>query len=367
MHIIARVNVGGTARWLETLTSQQVKNGQEVLIVTGEVQGDEVEDPVAASLPLKRVRYLGRNMNPYHDARAFVGIRDLLGDFAPDVVNTHTAKAGALGRLAAHTLTRRRPAIVHTVHGHLMHGYFDPLVAHGVRVTERVLAMQSDLVLAVGEAVRDDLVRAGVVAPERVVAVRPGVSDVRRAPRGVARELLGITQVQASPVAGWLGRLARVKRPDRLLGAAAATPDVSYLVGGDGSLGPGLTQRASANVHSLGWVDPTLFWSACDLAVLTSDNEGMPTSLIESALAGIPAVTTHAGGSSEIVVDGVTGLVVGRSAHAVAEGVKYLVDDSSALQAMGAAARQWALAEFSPESMLTQHNRAYALALAHRP
>ena len=99
LHVIARVNLGGTARWLETLTVEQVAAGQEVVVATGHVQGDEIEDPGAATMPLVRLDRLGRAVSPFDDLVALRELRDLIGDLQPDVVNTHTAKAGMVGRV----------------------------------------------------------------------------------------------------------------------------------------------------------------------------------------------------------------------------------------------------------------------------
>lgn len=365
--MIARINLGGTARWLETLTAEELAAGDEVVVATGHVQTDEVEDPGAKAMPLLRLSRLGRAVSPLDDVVVLRELRDLIGDLQPDVVNTHTAKAGLVGRAAALSLGRRRPALVHTVHGHLLKGYFSKLAVRGISTSERLMAAASDLVLAAGQKVRDDLVTARIVSADKVVVVRPGVRDFERLPRQVARVQLGVPDVgQGTPVAGWLARVVRVKRPDRLAGAALASPDVDFIVGGDGALREGLEERAPSNLRSLGWAEPATFWSACDLAVLTSDNEAMPYSLVEAALAGLPAVTTDAGSASEVVLNGVTGLVVPLSAQAVAEGVRQLMADPELMASMGAAARERALQEFSPQRMLSEHTVAYEEAIARR-
>lgn len=367
LHVIARVNLGGTARWLETLTAEQLAAGQEVVVATGHVQDDEVEDPGAATMPLVRLARLGRAVSPFDDIVALRDLRDLMGDLRPDIVNTHTAKAGMLGRSAALSLGRHRPAIVHTVHGHLLKGYFSGLAVRGISLVERLLASRSDLVLAVGARVRDDLVAAKVVRPDRVLVVLPGVPDFARADQLAARASLGIRDFGSDrPVAGWLGRVARVKRPDRLLGAAQVVEGVDFIVGGDGDLRAGLAERAPSNLRTLGWVDPSTFWSACDLAVLTSDNEGVPTSIVEAALAGLPTVTTDAGSASDVVVNGVTGLVVPLSAEAVATGIQQLVADPARMASMGTAARERALMRFSPARMRDEHSAAYERAISSR-
>ena len=367
LHVIARVNLGGTARWLETLTAEQTAAGQEVVVATGHVQGDEVEDPGADTMPLVRLDRLGRAVSPFDDLMALRELRDLIGDLQPDVVNTHTAKAGMVGRAAALSMGRRRPALVHTVHGHLLKGYFSGLAVRGISVSERLMAAASDLVLAAGQKVRDDLVAARIVSPDKVVVVRPGVRDFPRTDRLAARAELGIADLGVDrPVAGWLARVVRVKRPDRLAAVAKVTPEVDFIAGGDGALRAGLDEHASRNLRTLGWVDPPTFWSACDLAVLTSDNEAMPYSLVEAALAGLPTVTTNAGSASEVVVDGVTGLVVPLSPMAIARGVQQLVSDPALMTSMGAAARERALVEFSPARMLAEHTAAYERAVASR-
>ena len=374
LHVIARVNLGGTARWLETLTAEQISVGQDVVVATGHVQGDEVEDPHADTMPLVRLDRLGRAVSPFDDLMAMRELRDLIGDLRPDAVNTHTAKAGLVGRAAALSMGRRRPALVHTVHGHLLTGYFSKVAVRGISTSERMMAAASDLVLAAGQKVRDDLVAAHIVKPEKVVVVRPGVRDFTKLPADEARSALGVADWAGAssasgrprPLAGWLARVVRVKRPDRLVGAAMATPGVDFIVGGDGALREGLDERAPENLRTLGWADPATFWSACDLAVLTSDNEAMPYSLVEAALAGLPTVTTDAGSASEVVVDGVTGYVVPLSPMAVARAVQHLVSDPEAMASMGAAARERALVEFSPERMLAEHTAAYERAIERR-
>jgi glycosyltransferase involved in cell wall biosynthesis len=256
---------------------------------------------------------------------------------------------------------------VHTVHGHLLKGYFSTLAVRGISMSERMMAAASDLVLAAGQKVRDDLVAARIVSPDKVVVVRPGVRDFPRMPTAQARTELGLADLTSDvPVAGWLARVVRVKRPDRLAAVAKSTPGVEFIAGGDGALRVGLDEHASRNLHTLGWVDPPTFWSACDLAVLTSDNEAMPYSLVEAALAGLPTVTTNAGSASEVVVDGVTGYVVPLSPMAVARAVQHLVSDPESMASMGAAARERALVEFSPQRMLAEHTAAYEKAIASR-
>ena len=347
--------MGGTSRWVGELLDGDATRQIDSRVIAGSVQHGEVEADVSG-WPMARIPELGRSIAPASDLAALRSLRVLVLEFKPDLINTHTSKAGLLGRAVAVSIGPHRPAIVHTAHGLVLSDYYSAPVSAGIAAVERVLAARSDLILAVGNSVRRDLISARVAPADKVVTVLPGIAD-----EGIR------SRISEGPViAGWLARAVKIKRPDRLLGAARRTPDVSYLVGGDGPLRPGLEERAPANVETLGWVEPEDFWSRCDMAVLTSDNEGVPTALVEAALAGIPAVATNAGSVSDAVLDGVTGLVVEKNAGAVAEAVRYLADDHAARHRMGAAARERALVEFSPERMWEQHQRAYELALENR-
>ena len=355
LHVLSRANVGGTSRWVGELLACDAARRIDSMLAVGSVQDGEAEADLSG-WPTVRIPELGRSISPAADLSALRTLRAFILDFKPDLINTHTSKAGMLGRASAISFGSRRPAIVHTSHGLVLSGYYAAPVSKGIAAVERVLATQSDLIIAVGSSVRRDLISARILPVDKVVTVLPGIAD-----EGICG------RVSEGPVtAGWLARAVKIKRPDRLLGAARRTPDVSYLVGGDGPLRAGLEDRAPANVETLGWVEPGDFWSRCDMAVLTSDNEGVPTALVEAALAGIPAVATNAGSVSNAVLDGVTGLVVEKNAGAVAEAVRYLADDHAARHRMGAAARERALVEFSPERMWEQHQRAYELALENR-
>ena len=355
LHVLSRANVGGTSRWVAELLTCGAADGIESLLAVGSVQEGEAQADVSG-WPTVRISELGRSISTVSDLAALMTLRALILDLKPDVINTHTSKAGVLGRVAALSLGSLRPAIVHTAHGLLLNGYYSVAVSAGIAAVERLLASQSDLLLAVGSSVRRDLVATQIAPADKVVTVLPGVAD------GGTRG-----RISDGPItAGWLARAVKIKRPDRLAGAALRTPDVHYLVGGDGPLRAGLEERAPANVQTVGWVQPGDFWSCCDMAVLTSDNEGVPTALVEAALAGIPAVATNAGSVSDAVLDGFTGLVVEKNAGAVAEAVRYLADDHVVRHRMGAAARERALVEFSPERMWEQHQLAYELALENR-
>jgi glycosyltransferase involved in cell wall biosynthesis len=353
VHVIGRLNVGGPAR----LVAELARAGERTVVAAGAVQDGEVEHPDLTGVDLHRVPGLGRKVRPTDDARALRSLTALLRAQQPAVVHTHTAKGGALGRVAA--VPAGVPARVHTFHGHLLHGYFGARTTRAVIAVERVLAARTDRIVAVGERVRDDLLAAGIGTPEQYVVIAPGVTLRPLPARAHARETLGLAPGDA--VVAYVGRLAGIKRPDRVIEVARRVPGAVFLVVGDGSERRRLEAAAPANVRFLGWrEDVEAVYAAADVALLTSDNEGMPVTLVEAALAGLPAVTTDAGSAAEVVLDGTTGAVVPHDVDALTAALTGLLEDDVARSAQGAAAHERARSRFSVEAMVTAHRRLYA-------
>ena len=364
LRIIARMNVGGPAWQVSVLTRGLDEHRFESRLVVGDVGEGEADfialrDP---DLPALKIPALGRSVRFGDDLRAFVAIRRAIRDYRPDIVHTHTAKAGVLGRLAAATC--RVPVRVHTFHGHVLHGYFNRWVTRLVRIVEGLLARRTTALVAVGERVRDELLGAGIGRSDQYVVIPPGVALEARPDRVSARNGLGLPLNR--PLVLFVGRLTAVKRPDRLIEAMALVldtrPDAVLAIAGERELLEETRSRAEPlgeSVRFLGWQrDIAGLYAAADCMVLTSDNEGMPVTLIEAAMAGVPSVTTDVGSAREVVLDGVTGLVVAPDAAAVADGLVRLLDNDLRHR-MGAAARARAEAEFDTRRLITDHESLY--------
>ena len=353
VHVIGRLNVGGPAR----LVTELARAGERTVVAAGAVQDGEVELADLAGVELHRIPGLGRKVRPTDDARALASLVALLRAQRPAVVHTHTAKGGALGRVAA--VPARVPARVHTFHGHLLHGYFEARTTAAVVAVERALAALTDRLVAVGERVRDDLLAAGIGRPEQYAVIAPGVELGPLPRREDARAALGLPG--DVPVVAYVGRLAGIKRPERVVEVARRVPDALFVVVGDGAARAGLQAEAPSNVRFLGWRDDVeTVWAAADLALLTSDNEGMPVTLVEAALAGLPAVTTDVGSAGEVVLDGVTGAVVATDVEALSEAVGNVLGDEDLRRAQGRAAAERAHELFSVARMLQAHRELYA-------
>ncbi len=344
LQIIARLNVGGPALMAAVLNDELDSGRFDQRIVAGSIgegEGDFVSMR-APHMPVLKVRGLGRAPRPADDLRALIGLIDVIRRFRPHIVHTHTAKAGVLGRLAAWSCGV--PATVHSFHGHLLHGYFSSAGRTAVVGVERMLARPTNRLVAVGDRVRIDLLAAGIGRPNQFVVVPPGTRLGPLPPPSAARIKLGLRA--DSVVVTLVARLTPIKRPERfvqLAGALAGVhPNVEFVVAGGGELLQplqDLATRLRAPVRFLGWMsDVETVYSASDVVVLTSDNEGMPVSLIEAALAGRPCVTTDVGGASEVVASGTTGIVTATDVGALSAAVARLLDDEELRRTMGAAA-----------------------------
>jgi glycosyltransferase involved in cell wall biosynthesis len=360
------MNVGGPALQVTALMRGLESEHFDHRVYCGAVEPGEADyvDLCAPDVDVRRVPTLGRSMRPFDDADALLRLIRAMRRFRPHIVHTHTAKAGALGRTAA--LLARVPVRVHTFHGHLLHGYFSPGKTRLVVRTERSLARISDHLVAVGGNVREDLVHAGIGRPRQYHVVPPGTTLGPLPDRETARRELGLPM--ESPVVAYVGRVTGIKRPDRFVEVAHAVrhriPDARFVVCGEGDLLPDLVAAAGGldgALHMLGWrADVETVYAAADLVILTSDNEGMPISLIEAGLAGLPAVATRVGGVPEVVQDEVTGLLATtRAEELAAHTVRLLLDERLRLR-MGRHARAWTTERFSAERLVSDMRGLYA-------
>jgi len=342
LRIVTRLNTGGPARHLLALSRALDSNKYEQCLVAGlEGPGEDSMRPFveAQGVHVTAVpEMVGTARVGPRDVLAVARIRKLIRDFRPDIVETHTTKAGIVGRLAARL--ESSPIVLHIYHGHGLDGHLGAIKTWMARHTERVLARMSDRLVAVSAHVKSDLVKYKVASPDHISVVEPGLdlaAMVRcRQDRGALRRELGLGP--SVPIVGIVGRLAAVKNHRLFLDAAAGVlairSDVHFLVVGDGELGPEI--RALAHGRGLmerlmftGWrYDLPRIYADLDVLVSCSNNEGMPFAIIEAMAAGCPVVATRVGGVSDLVDDQITGLLVppAQAAPLVAATVRLLAD-----------------------------------------
>ena len=377
LRVIARLNMGGPALHVAYLTEGLRARGYDTTLVAGSLARGEdsmafVAD--ARDVEIVRIDELGREISPLRDVVATVRLAWLIRRERPDILHTHTAKAGTVGRVAALLAGRRRPpVVVHTFHGHVLRGYFGPLRSWLFRQLERWLASRTTALIAVSPQVRDDLVALGIAPAERFVVVRLGIELGERVAaeqngRAESRRYLGIEPNRFA--VGWIGRMTAVKRTDDVLLAFKQLRkdgvDAVLCMVGDGPDRPGLERRA----HELGIVRDTLFlgyqedvapfYAAFDALVLPSSNEGTPVSAIEALAAGRPVVATRVGGVPDVVDEGVDGFLVEPGAtDELAARLAELARDPKLRERMGKAGRNRVLPRYAVERLVDDVDRLY--------
>jgi glycosyltransferase involved in cell wall biosynthesis len=365
MRVIARMNVGGPAWQVSVLTRGLQPPEFETHLVCGRVADDEADfialrDP---SLPCTYLEGLGRSVKPLDDVRALMALVRMMRREKPDIVHTHTAKAGVLGRLAA--MVARVPHRVHTFHGHVLHGYFSPRITRLIIFIERFLARHTDVLAAVGAQVRDDLLAAKIGRPKQYRVVPPGVRISAGCTKEEARRRFDLPA--DVPVVLFVGRLTRIKRVDRLIEAMTKVheqlPAAVLAIAGEGDLLSEVEELASPlgrAIRFLGWQsDLSVVYPLADVVALTSDNEGMPVTLIEASMLGIPCVTTDVGSAREVVLDHQTGRVITPDATAIADALVELLSDTARLAQFGSNARQHAEASFGSPRLIDDYAKIY--------
>jgi glycosyltransferase involved in cell wall biosynthesis len=363
VHVIARFNQGGTAAWLSVLINGQRLQGHEVVLLAGNVQAKEVEDGRFAELGGLHIQGLGRSISILQDLKVFWALRKMLLQLSPDLINTHTAKAGLVGRLAARSIFMSKIAVVHTFHGHILYGYFGKIKTSIFVLIEKVLCGLTDVILVSGSKVKKELISKKIGRESQFIVIRPGVPPIATLSRNTVRQKLSIAEDQFT--IGWLGRLTEIKRPDRVLELAEKLPNFTFLIGGDGELLESLRHNAPHNVILMGWMSPLDIWSASDIALLTSANEAQPISLVEAASAGLPLIGEDVGSVSEVIQSDINGYLT-YDLDSRIKAIQKLASDPQQLHQMGEAAKKTAAELFGVEQFLGTHELAYQKAVKIR-
>lgn len=370
MRIIGRL-VGGPARQACLLHEELTPEFQTLLVAGTPCPGEHDMGYLLGSEDrVFRLSEMSREVSWWADVKAFFRIVRLLRRERPDVVHTHTAKAGALGRAAA--WLSRVPVVVHTYHGHIFHGYFSPAKVRIYLALERMLARMSNRIIAISESQREELAVKYRVAPRtKISVVKNGfhLDDFSAQERAEARLKFGFGD--ADFVLVWAARMAPVKDLKLLAEvvrlAGTVCPQARFLVVGDGEEKQefeSLVQGCST-VQMLGWQrDMQQIWRAANAAILTSRNEGTPTALIEAMAAGLPFVSTNVGGVTDLsggscrpLPDGLglqaaNGFLTVRSAGALVYAISQLIGVPEVSKEMGNSGKRFVHERFNSRRLV---------------
>jgi len=366
VHIVTRMNTGGVAVLISELVTGLDPERYEVHLITGRCTPDEEDYIKARRLHLGEISMLsmGRSLRPYSDFKSFLSLIKYLRQLKPDIVHTHTSKAGLLGRIAAKLVTPKAK-IVHTFHGHLLHGYFSKNATRFLTVTERLLAKISDLLISMGNEVKQDLLDAKIGNREQFVIVFPGVRANRPNLDNVKAGKFK-SDHDKQVIFTFVGRLSPIKRCDRILELASMKEindaGIYFLIIGDGELRGHLeSQSVGLPITFIGWESNTEDWLAVsDAAILLSDNEAVPLAMIEAGFAGLPVVATNVGSMADVVIDEENGFLVGLKIDEIAEKVLLIAKNDSLRLQMGLISKTLASERFSVEAMISKHQEIYS-------
>ncbi len=372
-HVITRMDWGGSPDIVRILCENPFE-GYDVTLITGEsghiTAGTErfLKNFRSKTIVIRSFR---RDIDPFHDIVCFMELYKVFKKEKFDIVHTHTAKAGALGRLAAWAAGNR--AIVHTPHGNNFYGYFGRFMSGFIVLIERALERCTKVFAVLSELEKEDLVRFRITTENKIAVVPSGLEkEYQPADKREIlsrRESIGIKE--GMRLVGLVSRLEPVKGPGYFIDAVPLIlkniEDVVFMVVGDGSMRPCLEERVKKyglekSVKFTGWRDDASELISClDVLVQPSCNEGVGRVLLEAQAMGVPVVASRVGGIPEMVKPGVTGILVepGDSAG-LAKAVSSLLTDDVKRQQMAGEAAEWANANFTRDGMLTRMRSVYS-------
>ncbi|HEY0074127.1 MAG TPA: glycosyltransferase family 4 protein [Abditibacteriaceae bacterium] len=357
MRLIARLNIGGPAIHTTLLTERLNPARFQSQLVTGveaENEGNMLELMGERGLngPIEPIIIpsLGREISPKSDLQTLREVLRLMRREKPQIVHTHTAKAGFVGRLAARMA--RVPVVVHTFHGNVFKGYFSPRKTKLFISIEKNLARSTDAIIVLSEQQRNEILGLGIGRAEqyRVIPLGLDLSPFLQSEklRGELRQEL---QIDSAPLIGIVARLVPIKAIHLLLEAAVQVlkthPQAIFLIVGDGELRTALEQQSrdlniQNNVRFLGFrSDLARLYADFDVSVLCSLNEGLPVAVIESLASARPVVATNVGGVGDLIKHQKTGwLCPSQDVNALAEGIRFVLENPTQSAQWGKAGRE---------------------------
>ncbi|MBI4579553.1 MAG: glycosyltransferase family 4 protein [Planctomycetes bacterium] len=394
-HIITRLIVGG-AQENTILTCQGLhERGWRVTLITGQEAGPEghlLDEARRTGYEVIVLDSMRRAINPIADRRALLDLTDLLARLRPDVIHTHSSKAGILGRFAARNLrlggtaakrgTHRAPVVLHTIHGMSFNRTQSWMTQACYRFLERQAARSTDCIITVADAMIDQAVEARIAPRERFRTVYSGMRTDWFSPelydRRAIRQGWGFTDEHV--VVGAIARLFRNKGYEQLIpamaDAAARRPELRFVWVGDGAQRTDYEEELEfrglrIRTHLTGLVDPSQVArtvAGMDLLVHASQWEGLPRAAVQALLMRVPVISFDIDGAPEVVIPGKTGLLVPlNDVDGLTNAIGEFTGDADRRRAYGQAGRERCLHQFDWRHMVEEIEKLYRELLANQP
>lgn len=360
LHIITRLNTGGPAVFLDYLTQSMSDLHCENVIAYGYCESNESDYTESHKFKAKliKVNSLHRSLNPIDDIRTFFALRKIIKKNNPQVINTHTSKAGVLGRLAARSVSKNLP-VVHTFHGHLIYGYFARYKSFVFTIIEKFMAKFTNSAVAVTGETKSSLIVLGIgkklhwqVIP---IGITPKDNQIKSISAGDKIKLL------------WVGRFTDIKDPIyavevlKLLNAQSPNKFELTMVG-EGELFEKTKAAAKAlPITFTGWiVNPFESGIGFDLLLITSKNEGLPLVMLEAASNHRVTISRDVGGVGEFIKNNETGYLINGGAKEMADKLTQISENKKALEELGMKANELLRHRFSADNMAKSYLSLYS-------
>lgn len=381
IRIINRLNIGGPTYNAVYLT-KFLEPDFETLLVSGmkdDTEGDSSFIARNYGIEPMFVKDMQREINPINDYKGYTEIKKIIQDYKPDIVHTHAAKAGALGRLAARAC--KVPVVLHTFHGHAFHSYFGPLKTRFFVEVEKYLASQSTAIVAISPSQKQELSEVyKICAPEKITVVPNGfdLSRFTEKQEALRKQFRAQYSLSENDIAiGIIGRLVSIKNQALFLKAfqklkATVTEKIHGFIIGDGEdramlenlcqeLGLSFSTNGKTDIIFTSWIlDMERAYAGIDIVALTSLNEGTPSCLIEAQAASKPVVSTNVGAVQEVILPNVSGLMVpSGNVMLLTTELQKIVEQPALRKNMGAEGKKYVLQKYGYERLVTDMRNLY--------
>ena len=385
LRILNRLIIGGPSKNAIYLSRYMQPDFDTLLVIGGKEDHEQDADFLATANNIDPtcIPEMKRPISPYNDWAAYNKLKKLIKEFKPDIVHTHAAKSGALGRLAAkHSNV---PVIVHTFHGHIFHSYFNPVKTNFFIRTERYLAGLSDAIVAISDVQKKELSGDFKIAAEHKFSVIPLGLDLdnfiinQEEKRNKFRTEFGLGDDIVA--IGIIGRLVPIKNHSLFIKGLKYVLDntsvkIKAFIIGDGESRMAIEQMANdigikytkqtdaTHPHPLiftSWrTDIDTIFAGLDVIALTSLNEGTPVSLIEAQAAGKPIVSTRVGGIADVVLENKTALLSEiTDVKTFSNNLLHLVNDAELRKKFSSAGKDHVVSKFSYHRLVNDMSVLY--------
>ncbi|MGN6568628.1 MAG: glycosyltransferase [Flavipsychrobacter sp.] len=385
LRILNRLIIGGPAINATYLTRYMAPDFETMLVIGGKDDHEQDADHLTGTLDINPVVIpeMKRSLNPVSDGQAFQKVKALIKEFKPDIVHTHAAKSGVIGRMAADACNV--PVIVHTFHGHVFHSYFNKWTTKTFVQIERYLAKRSSGIIAISEKQKEELANVYKICREEKITIIPLGLDLDKFQKDQAEKRISFRakyNIQPDEIAiGIIGRIVPVKNHSLFVAAAKRALEqtkqrLKFVIIGDGDMREQMeTEFAAAGISyayqpnsnnnataiCTSWLtDMDVVLAGLDIVALTSHNEGTPVSLIEAQAAARPVVSTNVGGVGDVVLNNECGFITKPGdAEEFANALLKLIASKELREQFGIAGRQFVQGKYSYQRLVSDMSAYY--------